>query len=59
MPTYKVQFEVPEDADPKVVDALKAAAKSLDNDVEGARTGAVDSYSLTVHVIPDAKEETV
>jgi hypothetical protein len=53
---YRVQIEIPEDADPKVVEALKAAAHALSDDAEHIATASPNSYSLTVHVLPDEKE---
>lgn len=55
----KVHIDVPaENADPVVVDALRAVARSLGvTDVRETTAASPDSYSLTIHVVPDEKKE--
>jgi hypothetical protein len=58
--SHRIRIEIPQDADKAVVQALRAVAHAIPGaGIEEHAEASPNSYSLTVHVIPDAKEETV
>lgn len=53
---YRVQVQLPPDADETVVEALRAVGTALDVEVEVTEDAAAETYGLTVHKLPDEKE---
>ena len=54
----RVQLEVPADADADVLKALRAVGAALPKaSVQETFTAPENTYGLTVHVLPDEKEE--
>lgn len=57
--SHRIRIEIPQDANKAVVKALREVANAFpDAEIEEHAEASPNSYSLTVHVIPDAKEET-
>jgi hypothetical protein len=57
---FRVQLQLPPDADEAVVEALRAVGTSLGvapSEVEESNDAPENTYGLTVHVLPDPKEE--
>jgi hypothetical protein len=54
---FRVQVQLPPDADPAVVEALRAVGVALGVEVEETSDAPAETYGLTVHALPDPKEE--
>jgi hypothetical protein len=57
---FRVQVQLPPDADPAVVEALRAIGTALGvvpSEVEETLDASENTYGVTVHVLPDEKEE--
>jgi hypothetical protein len=52
---YRIRIEVPAESDKAIVQKLRDAVASL-GDAEIVSSAPPDSYSLTVHVLPDEEK---